>query len=56
MTEMYLAELLAISVVPLLVGIWVGRITCNDRWAKNAQDYKRIEWRGRLYKVSYDDN
>ena len=36
-------------------GYYAGMRSEGNRWADNAKRVWRIEWRGRLYKVSLDE-
>ena len=38
-----------------LFGINLGMYAGQIRWARNADDYRRIEFNGKLYKVSHSD-
>lgn len=44
-----------IGVVLFTFGLWLGQFVSNRKWASNANDYRRMEWKGRLYKVNYDE-
>lgn len=37
-----------------LWGMFVGKMLEGDRWARNSKDYRRIEFFGKIYKVSED--
>ena len=44
-----------LSIASALAGYYAGMRSEGNRWADNAKRVWRIEWRGRLYKVSLDE-
>lgn len=44
-----------VVLVSVAGGVVIGIQIASRRWARNADDYRRIEWDGRLYKVRYDE-
>lgn len=38
-----------------IVGMRVGMWIADNRWRRNADDFKRIESGGRIYKVTHEE-
>ena len=45
-----------IEILILCIGFFIGYYTASYKWASNANDYRRMEYLGVLYKVLRHDD
>jgi hypothetical protein len=43
-------------IISLGIGLAIGMLSTDMRWAKNAKEVRGIAFNGKLYKVITDDN